>query len=174
MKRVLGLFVGLFLVSAFNLQAQNDMSQIKKYCQDMNDKFGKALVAGDYQTIASFYADDATSLPSYEPMWTGKDKILEGNKKDLESMKYNSFSTNTLNVFGSGDFIYEIGTYSLNFTPANSTTAMDDHGKYINIWQKQNDGSWKLKADTWNSDNNPYSSMNQAGAKPKNDDYDGK
>ena len=49
------------------------------------------------------------------------------------------------------------------------TTEMTDHGKYMNVWQKQSDGSWKLKADTWNSDVNPRS-MNQAGAKSK-DDY---
>jgi ketosteroid isomerase-like protein len=45
---------------------------------------------------------------------------------------------------------------------------MKDHGKYLNVWQKQSDGSWKLRADTWNSDVNPMS-MNQAGTKPKDD-----
>jgi uncharacterized protein (TIGR02246 family) len=175
MRRVFGLLMCIFMASALNLLAQNDdMSQIKKYCQDMNDKFGKALMSGDYNTIASMYTDDATSLPSYAPMWVGKDQILEGNKKELETYKYNSFSAKTVNVFGTGDIIYEIGTYQLNFTPANMTASMDDHGKYINIWQKQSDGSWKLKADTWNSDINPMMDTQKAGAKPKSDDYDGK
>jgi hypothetical protein len=51
----------------------------------------------------------------------------------------------------------------------NMPTAMTDHGKYMNIWQKQSDGSWKLRADTWNSDINPYANMDKAGAKSKDD-----
>jgi ketosteroid isomerase-like protein len=27
-----------------------------------------------------------------------------------------------------------------------------DNGKYLAVWKKQADGSWKAEADTWNSD----------------------
>jgi uncharacterized protein (TIGR02246 family) len=171
MKALLGMLMIVFIFSGLNLFAQNDdMAQKKMYFDKMNDKFGKALIDGDYNTIAGFYTDDAVSLPSYEPMWRGKNAILEGNKKDFASgMKFRSFNGKTTDVFGSGDITCEIGTYELSFTAPNMTTEMKDHGKYLNIWQKQSDGSWKLRADTWNSDVNPMS-MNQAGAKSK-DDY---
>ena len=166
----------MIVVSSFvtNLLAQNDnMSDMKKNFDQMNDKFGKALMSGDYNTIAGFYTDDAISLPSYEPMWRGKNAILEGNKKDFESgMKYNSFNARSTDVFSSGDLTYEVGTYELSFTLPNQTNAITDHGKYMNIWQKQSDGSWKLKVDTWNSDVNPMS-MSQAGAKPKEEEVTG-
>ncbi|MDR3609370.1 MAG: SgcJ/EcaC family oxidoreductase, partial [Ignavibacteriaceae bacterium] len=137
------------------------------FCDDMNDKFSKAMVSGDYNTIASMYTDDAVSLQSYEPMWVGKDAITQGNKKDLteSGMKWSNLTGKTMQIFGTGDTKIEIGTFEATFTMPNSTTAMTDHGKYINVWQKQNDGTWKLRADTWNSDMNPYTS--QAGAKPK-------
>jgi ketosteroid isomerase-like protein len=32
---------------------------------------------------------------------------------------------------------------------------MDDHGKYLTIWEKQKDGSLKVKVETWNSDVQP-------------------
>jgi uncharacterized protein (TIGR02246 family) len=171
MKTMFGMLMVVFIFSALNLQAQNNnWSQMKKNFEKMNDKFGKALIDGDYNTIASFYTDDAISLPSYEPMWRGKNAIKEGNKKDFNSgIKYHSFKGKTTDVFGSGDIVYELGTYDISFTTPTMKTAMDDHGKYLNVWQKQSDGSWKLKADTWNSDVNPMS-MNQAGAKSK-DDY---
>jgi ketosteroid isomerase-like protein len=169
MKKLLNMLMIVFIFSGLNLLAQND-EQMRKNFDKMNDKFGKALMDGDYNTIASFYTDDAISLPSYEPMWRGKDAILEGNKKDVDSgTKYHSFNARTTDFFSSGDITYEIGTYELTFTLPNMTTEMKDHGKYLNVWQKQSDGSWKLKADTWNSDVNPMS-MNQAGAKSK-DDY---
>lgn len=169
MKSIYSIFLCLLLISASNILAQNDDSEFRKYVDDMNDKFTKALVAGDYQTIASMYADDAISLQNYEPMWVGKDKILEGNKKDLteSGMKITNASGKTMQIIGSGDLRVEIGTFEMTVTPPNSTTAMVDHGKYMNVWQKQSDGTWKLKADTWNSDSNPMSNM--AGAKSKDD-----
>jgi hypothetical protein len=36
---------------------------------------------------------------------------------------------------------------------------MDDRGKYLTIWEKQKDGSLKVKIETWNSDINPMSMM---------------
>jgi ketosteroid isomerase-like protein len=27
-----------------------------------------------------------------------------------------------------------------------------ERGKYLSVWKKQSDGSWKCVADTWNSD----------------------
>ena len=44
---------------------------------------------------------------------------------------------------------------------------INDHGKYLIVWQKQTDGSWKIKVDTFNSDVDPMSQL-QAGAKEKN------
>jgi ketosteroid isomerase-like protein len=37
---------------------------------------------------------------------------------------------------------------------------INDNGKYMTVWEKQSDGSWKVKAETWNSDNNPWADMN--------------
>lgn len=171
MKSMIGFFMFVLIFSDVNLMAQIDnTAPDKMFFEKMNNKFGNALMNGDYNTIANFYTDDAISLPNYAPMWKGKDAILEGNKKDFASgIKYSDFKANTTDVFGSGDIAYEMGTFEVSFKAPNMSTAMQDHGKYLNVWQKQSDGSWKLKADTWNSDVNPMS-MNQAGAKSK-DDY---
>lgn len=171
MKSVLSMLMIVIIFSAFSLFAQDDhSSELKMKMDNMADQYTKAVLSGDYNTIASFYVDDAISLPSYEPMWRGKNAILEGNKKDYESgMKYNTFKIKSSDFFGSGDLVYEIGTFEVNFNLPNNTTAMNDHGKYLNVWQRQSDGSWKLKIDTWNSDMNPMS-MNQAGAKSKDEE----
>ncbi|MDR3665712.1 MAG: DUF4440 domain-containing protein, partial [Ignavibacteriaceae bacterium] len=131
MKALFGMLMIVFIFSALNLWAQNDnMAPKKMFFDQMNDKFGHALMDGDYNTIAGFYTDDAISLPSYEPMWKGKNAILEGNKKDFESgIKYRTFSAKSTDVYGSGDITYEIGTYELTFSLPNNTTEMKDHGK---------------------------------------------
>ena len=157
-----------FLFCAANVFAQDDAA-FRKFCDDMNDKFNNAMVSGDYNAIASMYTDDAISLQSYSPMWVGKDAITEGNKKTFtdQGMKFSNPSSKTVQVIGNGDTRIEIGTFQVTVTSPNMPQAMTDHGKYMNVWQKQSDGSWKIKADTWNSDMNPYTTM--AGAKPKED-----
>ena len=171
MKALLSMFMILFVFSGLNLLAQNDKpTDLKINLEKTFNKFRQALLDGDYNTIASVYTDDAVSLPSYQPIWRGKDEILAGNKEIFKSgTKFQSFTAKTVDVFSSGDIAYLVGTYEISITMPNNTTAMNDHGKFLNVYQKQSDGSWKVKADTWNSDVNPMS-LNQAGAKSK-DEY---
>ena len=61
--------------------------------------------------------------------------------------------------------ITEIGTYKISMTMPNMDKPMEDHGKYLTIWEKQKDGSLKVKVETWNSDVDPMSMMNQMGQK---------
>jgi ketosteroid isomerase-like protein len=46
----------------------------------------------------------------------------------------------------SGDLGYSTGTYTATFGE------MTDKGKYVTIWRKQSDGSWKVTEDMFNSD----------------------
>src|SRR5688572_22100809 len=48
-------------------------------------------------------------------------------------------------VSNSGDLGYSTGTYTATF---GETT---DKGKYVTIWRKQSDGSWKVVEDVFNS-----------------------
>lgn len=160
-----GMVVVLFI--SVNVLAQKDMSKLKSTFQNLENEWSKYYIAGDADKLANMYTEDAYSLPSNLPMWKGREEIRMGNKKDMESgTKYTSLTAKTLDVFGSGDLVYEVGTYSLTFIPQNMTEATTENGKYIDIWQKQADGTWKIKADTWNSNENPESTT-QAGAKEK-------
>ena len=54
----------------------------------------------------------------------------------------------------SGDMVYVLGSYTMTTKPAKGKKGnpVIDHGKYMAVWKKQADGSWKAEADTWNSD----------------------
>lgn len=166
MKDANKIMIVLFFIGVGNIYAQNDMSDLKKKIQDLDDKQSAAILKGDVSTFADFYTEDAISLPNYEPIMNGKDEILSRNQNDLDSgIKYKSFENKITNVFGNGDLLYEIGTYEIAFTMPDMPGEIRDYGKYIAIWQKQPDGSLKIKTDTWNSDVNPLSM--QAVAKQK-------
>jgi ketosteroid isomerase-like protein len=169
MRTRFGMMMCFVLLIAMNVMAQNnDMSDVRTKIENMNKDYDKAFLSKDYTTMNNYFTDDAISLPSYAPMVRGKDAILESDKKMDMGTKYNSFTTTPTDVYGNNDIICEIGTYELSFNMTNQSTPMTDKGKYVNIWQKQSDGSLKIKTEIWNSDVNPMS-MNQAGAKPKSD-----
>ena len=155
----------LFLLMSVNLFAQSDMSGLKNTFQQLEDKWSAALVTGDLTALAAMYTDDAYSLPNNMTMLKGRSAILEGHKKELQDVKITGSSSKTLDVIGNGDIAVEIGTYTSTFVPVNTTEQKSEKGKYVDVWQKQTDGSWKIIADTWNTDVDP--NMTQAGAKSK-------
>ena len=56
-----------------------------------------------------------------------------------------------MEIQGQGDMAYDRGTYSMAVTPAGAAP-IEDHGKYLTIWRKQADGSWKVARAIFNSD----------------------
>jgi ketosteroid isomerase-like protein len=157
MKKLFSLVL-VMLFSAALMQAQ-DTAELKSKLQTMCDEFSQKMVAGDMSGMWDYYADDAISLPSYEPMVKGVDAIKANYEKMQQSgMKMTKFKLNVTDVMQSGDFVVEIGTYDLTMEGGGMEMAWDDHGKYMNVWEMK-DGSMKLKAETWNTDVNPWMEM---------------
>jgi len=126
----------------------------------MNDEYAKTMVSGDMSSLWSGYADDVISLPSYEPMVKGLDAVKESSMKmTAAGVKFLSFSTTCTDVMKSGNFIIDIGTYKISMGIPGMDMPWDDHGKYLNVWEVADDGSMKVKAETWNTDTNPWADM---------------
>jgi ketosteroid isomerase-like protein len=62
-----------------------------------------------------------------------------------------SWKTGSLEVARSGDIAYETGAYDFVITDKNGKSS-DAKGKYVVVWKKQTDGSWKVVVDTDNPD----------------------
>ncbi|OGU64198.1 MAG: hypothetical protein A2W30_06920 [Ignavibacteria bacterium RBG_16_36_9] len=151
------LFAFLFVASLLNAQ---DTAELKKKIQTMCDKYSQQMVSGDMSGLWAYYADDIISLPSYEPAVRGLDAVKASYEKMKESgMKMTKFALTVTDVMQSGDFVVEVGTYTLTMEGGGMEMPWDDHGKYMNLWEVQDDGSMKLKVETWNSDVNPWQEM---------------
>ncbi len=154
----LGLILLVFVLASSQLFAQDDL---KNEVQEAADKIAKAYVLGDLNTLASFWIDDAISLPHYEKMIKGKDAIIEREKETLKAgVIVHSINFTTLEVWESGDLVYEIGKYGIALTIPGMPKPLADYGKYLSVWERQSDGSLKMKADIWNTDLNPWTEGN--------------
>jgi len=58
-----------------------------------------------------------------------------------------------------GDWAYTTGTYQLSYSDP-SGKAVTERGKYVEIWRKQVDGSWKMVVESFNSDLPPGPASN--------------
>lgn len=134
--------------------------EYKAKIETINKEMVKYMLEGNTEKNLSFYAADAISLPSYEPMHEGIAAIRKAAEEMAKSgWKCNSFEPTTVKVLVNGNQITEIGLYKISFSMTGMEKPMNDHGKYLTVWEKQNDGSLKVKIETWNSNVDPMSMM---------------
>jgi ketosteroid isomerase-like protein len=119
--------------------------------RDADDQWSKAAGAHDLDKTVSFYSDDAIVLPPNAPSLTGKDAFRGMWQQVLRDMTSMNWKATRVEVAKSGDFGYIAGTYEMNIKDA-SGKLIDDRGKYLEVWKKQADGSWKCTADMFSSD----------------------
>ena len=113
-----------------------------------NARFSEAFARGDAKALAAMYTSDAIAFPPDSEMIRGNEAI--GNFwKTTRDTGVQSATLTTVDVGRSGDVAYEVGKVSLTIQPVGkeATTAAD---KYVVVWKRQSDGSWKLHRDIWN------------------------
>jgi len=148
------------LVCVSQIYAQSE-SELKAKFNETNKKFSKMMMDNDLEGMLDYYADNCISLPSYQPMMRGHDAMREAHKKQHEQgdMKITAFALTTTDVIAEGNMAIEIGTYTISMEMP-EMGAIDDHGKYMTVWENQG-GDWKIRADTWNTDMNPWMMMQE-------------
>jgi len=114
--------------------------------------WSQAATAKDLDKVVSFYADDAVEMPNQAPALKGKDNIRKTWGPLLAPPGPGlSWQTSSVEVARSGELAYETGNY--NFVTIDKKGKTNDlKGKYVVVWKKQSDGSWKVVVDTDNTD----------------------
>jgi len=108
----------------------------------------KAFAAGDLDAALGFCAPDCAVLVANAPSAEGPAirELFAGWFKP--GLKIN---WTPARVEASGDLGYSSGTYEMSFQDPSGRT-INDHGKYVIVWKRQRDGSWKVVRDISNSD----------------------
>ncbi|MEP0821531.1 MAG: DUF4440 domain-containing protein [Ignavibacterium sp.] len=136
---------------AWSCAPQTDLQGLKNRIADYNRIAAESMISGDPEKALAYYDDDAISLPSNAPMLRGKDAIGKW-MKDMSAMgvRFSKVEFSDVQIDASGSLGYEVGTYEMVMEIGGMT--MPDKGKYLCVWKHQQDGSWKLLVETWNTD----------------------
>jgi ketosteroid isomerase-like protein len=113
-------------------------------------KVGEAKLVDQH---VAYYTEDAVVLPANGPLTTGKDAIRKVIA-DLYAMPGMSvkWQPAKVEVARSGDLGYSQGTYEMTGMVDAQGKPVTDRGKYVEVWRKQADGSWRCAVDIFNSD----------------------
>jgi len=124
---------------------------IEQLLRDLDAQWANAAAAKDVEQTIAFYSDDAVVLPPNATSAATKETIRNGWKEMFASSGFViSWQPTRVQVATSGGMAWVSGTYELTMNDA-SGKPINDHGKYLEVWEKQPDGIWKCAADMWNS-----------------------
>jgi ketosteroid isomerase-like protein len=112
----------------------------------------KAYRAKDGPKAAGFYDEQGAMLVPNAPMLRGKNRISRFIAKSFTIRDYRIWwRCNKAEVACSGELGYTSGVYRMSFRKGPGKV-LRDRGKYLMVWRKQKDGSWKVLFDMSNSD----------------------
>jgi len=123
---------------------------VRSRIEETNAEFSAVASRGDAAAIAALYTDDAVVLAPNAEMVRGKQAIKGLFDGMIQQMGAPQLTLRTIQVDEVGDMANEIGEYTLKFQPAGGEP-VTDIGKYVVIWKRQGDDSWKLHIDIWNT-----------------------
>lgn len=146
---------GLLVLILVSSACQNEMAADTRAADEatikaLDAEWSKAAGARDVDKTVSYYSDDAMVMPSNSPALIGKDAIRAMWQGMLGPSFSGGWTATKVDVAKSGDLAYVTGTYELSETDA-SGKPVTDKGKYLEVWKKQADGSWKCVADMFNT-----------------------
>ncbi len=147
-----GCFGMMLLVAGCNTAPPPvDTKAVEDAVRAADTAWSKASVAMDAAAVGSYYADDAVVLPPNGTMVTGKDAAQKAWAAMLVPGNSVAWTTVKVSSSASGDMADTRGTYTATMAGPDGKP-MSDTGKYLCVWKKQADGSWKAIEDMWNSD----------------------
>jgi len=120
--------------------------------RDADAQWSKAAGTKDLDKTVSFYSNDVIVMPPNASAATTKEAVRKIWQDLLAGPGLViSWKATKVEVAKSGDIGFVSGTYELTMNDA-SGKPVPDHGKYVEVWEKQASGKWKCGADIWNSD----------------------
>ena len=124
--------------------------EMRTIAHESNAKLEKAFLSKDLSGLADIYDENARLSPNGDHFYAGRDEIRGFWKTDFESSTLLKMNTNTMSVSGNAEVIYETGITTTE-SMLKDSSIYKGAVKFINVWKRQPDNSYRLAIDFWNS-----------------------
>lgn len=112
-------------------------------------EFTRLAMAADFAgLVGKAYAEDAIFMAPNAPAVTGSAAIQTAM---AAFPPISNFVITSQEIEGTATMAYARGAYTMTLTPPGAAP-IQDSGKFLAIWRKQADGTWKMTRDMFSSD----------------------
>jgi len=140
------LFFNLIISCQQNDKYQNDVETITA----ISASRAKAFNEGNASGIAVHFTDDAYLMAPESETLRGRDEIEAYYQKIFDEY-HTELESGYEEVKVDGDLAYGRGFAKVRLRPKTGGEHIVSTSKYLNIMEKQQDGTWKTTHDIWNS-----------------------
>ena len=151
MKKIVYLVLVLVLVlSACGPSEADEKAKI----QGAMDEYSAAVLEGNLERWISIWQEDGVRMPANQPQAVGVEQIKASVAPGFEMFNTDMFNINMDEIQVLGDEAYARGVFSYAMTPKGGGDRIESNGKFLTLFEKQEDGSWKIAVDSF-SENAP-------------------
>jgi len=152
----LALVLAIAAVPACARQAAPGSSQADaEMIRRANQEWVAAIKSGDIEAQLAPLTTDAIFLAPDEPAVSGLDAIRAWIHRNFDPVTFTELNVTTDELVVSGDIAFSRGLFDGTLEPKAGGAPARAVTKYVLIWRRQPDGSWKIARDIWNA--NPLS-----------------
>jgi len=157
MKVLQHIYLGILVVAILVLigcttgPSATEADAFRKTVEDIFATYSAANVQGDVDRYLSLWDENGVKMSPGKPAVYGKNAIGEGKRKSAKKWIYLSQDIKVEETQVFGNFGYARGTYTTSAKATSGETTSSADGKFLTIFKKQADGSWKIYRDCVNS-----------------------
>ena len=155
MKRALWLISALALLAGCSqsptpavAHRESDVNLLRK----AQEAAIEAFVSRNADHMVSAYSADASLMFTNSPILQGQDLKTTIRALAADPNFSIQFTTDRVEVAKSGEIGYTRGTYTMTMSDRDTKKVLREKGKYVTIYSRQADGSWKMMEDINNAD----------------------
>jgi uncharacterized protein (TIGR02246 family) len=150
-KKLLTL-MGILIAGACSSGATIDREANVAALRETAEAYHAAASGKDAQAVITFYADDAMMVPPNADRVEGIEGVRNYRFGFIETPGVElRFETIRVEVASGGDMGWTLAIGDVNFTRPDGEPG-SDRVRDFHVWKKQDDGSWKVVVDMWNSE----------------------
>ena len=140
----------LMFISSHTVIAGADDDAFRAAVEEIFDTYSSANMNKDADAWIALWDEGGVKMVPDLPSINGKSAIGAFKRKKSQSPDdlTMSITVEDTQVSDSGDFGFAHGTYSSTVTPKGGGAAKSKEGKFLTIFKKQADGSWKIYRDS--------------------------
>jgi ketosteroid isomerase-like protein len=150
LRRGLACFAVATTVASACSAPQVTTSDQRASLERIRQEIESAENGGSVERMRAHFAEDVVMMAPNMPAVAGADSAAQAMRQFFDAFNV-QIQYNSTEIVVSGDWAFDRGTYSQTLTPKQGGAPLKESGKYLWVYRRAGDGSWKHARVIWNT-----------------------